>query len=348
MKNESTLSIKHLFGSGILMIISLAVAATLGEVLLRLWGHHGAPDSAISNIYAVDDPVLDWRYLPHSQVVIGKITNSYNSRGFRDVEHSIHRSPGINRIVVLGDSVTEGYGVEVELLFARQLQMGLGSRYEVVNLGMAGLNTPQEIHLFQKEGLQYEPNLVILNVVLNDADFFTTYRGAQKAIAAADQKIGIIDVRVDPKIKKVLKSSALIYFVKERFENLYGLVTGAGGSNYFQDLWSKEENRDKVRSGFNHLHILQEQFSFEVLVVVWPILTEYQSYPFAEIHEWVASEARKNGFHVYDLLPVFSKVNFRDLQVTAEDRIHPNVRGHKLAADSVVGVRDSLKSLRQL
>jgi len=346
MLKDGRISIKHLIGSGVLVVVSLAISAMLGEGFLRLWGYHGAPESMITNMYSVDDPVLDWRYLPHSQVVIDNITNSYNSRGFRDVEHSIQRSPGITRIVVLGDSVTEGYGVKAEFLFVRQLQESLGDKYEVVNLSMAGLNTPQEVHLFQKEGLQYDPSLVILNVVLNDADFFTTYRGAQKAIEKADQKIGMFNLRVDPRIKKALKSSALIYFVKNRVENLYGLMTGAGGSNYYQELWSKETNRDKVRNGFDRLRILREQFAFEVLVVIWPVLTEYQNYPFSEIHEWIAGEARKNRFHVHDLLPVFSKMHFRDLQVAAEDSIHPNARGHKLAADSVVGLRDRLESLR--
>ena len=328
--------------STVLLLISLALSFALGEAMLRLLGYRGVPESLIGNMHVVDDPVLDWRYLPNSEVVIGKITNSYNSRGFRDTEHSIEPSPDVKRLVVLGDSVTEGYGVESEATFARQLQAKLGEKYEVVNLGMAGLNTPQEVHLFEVEGLQYKPRLVILNFVLNDADFYTTFRGAQKAMAQADQTVGLLNVKIDPSLKRLLKSSALIYFVKDRFENLYGLVAGGGASNYYGDLWSNEKNREKVTNGFVKLGVLQQHYRFEVLVAIWPVLADYQHYPFAAIHDWVTSEAEKNGFHVIDLLPVFAKRTFRDLQVAAEDNIHPNAHGHTIAADSVRVVVEEL------
>lgn len=338
---------KHVLASGMLFLASLIFSAILGEGVLRFLGYHGAPQSVISNLYSVEDSVLDWRYIPRSQVTNGKVTNTYNSRGFRDVEHSIQRSPEVTRIVVIGDSVTEGYGVEEESLFARRLQTQLGGRYEVVNMGMAGLNTPQEIHLLEKEGVQYNPALVILNFVLNDADFFTTYRGVQKFLAEKDQNIGLLNLKIDPRVKRLLKSSALIYFLKERFENLHALITGEEGSNYYQELWSNEANRDKVRSGFEQLRALREHFGFETMVVIWPILTDYQDYPFSGIHDWVGIEARKNGFQVLDLLPAFSKMHFRALQVTADDNIHPNALGHKIAAEAVVDIRDRLGALSQ-
>jgi hypothetical protein len=56
----------------------------------------------------VDDPVLNWRFIPNSRFQQGKIVNQYNSMGFRGEDHPIARRPGITRIVVIGDSVTEG------------------------------------------------------------------------------------------------------------------------------------------------------------------------------------------------------------------------------------------------
>lgn len=342
---ETKTSAKGLLATAALLLVSLLVSSLLGEGILRLLGYRGVPESLISNMRFVEDPILDWRYLPNSQVVIGKITNQYNSRGFRDVEHNIDHTTDMKRLVVIGDSVTEGYGVESDAMFVRQLQAKLGARYDVINLGMAGLNTPQEVHLFEIEGLQYKPHLVILNFVLNDADFFTTFRGAQRAMAEADQTIGLLNMRVDPRLKRLLKSSALIYFLKDRVENIYGLATGRAGQNYYGDLWSKEESREKIRSGFARLSQLKESYGFEVLVVVWPVLIDYQKYPFISIHHWIGEEARKNRFLVIDLLPEFSKFNYRDLQVTAEDNIHPNAIGHKIAADIVVKLNDHFKSL---
>lgn len=325
-----------MMATGFLFIAALFLSAVLGEAMLRLMGYRGVPESVISNMYPVDDPVLDWRYRPHSQVVIGKVVNSYNSRGYRDIEHSLEPRPGIRRVVVIGDSVTEGYGVEADSVFSARLREGLGKGFEVINLGMAGLNTPQEVHLLGKEGLQYRPDIVILNFVLNDADFFTTYRGAQRAIGAADQKIGMFNWTISPKAKRMLKSSALIYFIKERIENLQGWFAGESPANYYRDLWNIKTSRDKVKNGIEELYVMKNEYKFEIIVVIWPVLTDYSSYPFKDIHDWVETAAREKQFNVIDLLPVFASYDFRSLQVAAEDNVHPNVLGHKLAAEAVV------------
>jgi len=43
--------------------MSVLLCAATAEVILRLLGHHGAPQSAIGQTYPVDDPILDWRGL---------------------------------------------------------------------------------------------------------------------------------------------------------------------------------------------------------------------------------------------------------------------------------------------
>ncbi|WP_370693644.1 SGNH/GDSL hydrolase family protein [Nitrospira tepida] len=148
------------------------MSAIVGEVLLRSLGYAGAPESQIGNIRQVNDPILNWRFIPNSRVQDGKIVLAYNSAGFRDREHARQKQPGVRRVIVLGDSVTEGAGVESEAMFSSRLQDLLGSQYEVINLGMSGLNTPQEVHVLEVEGLGYDPDLVIVNFVLNDCDFF--------------------------------------------------------------------------------------------------------------------------------------------------------------------------------
>ena len=59
--------IRPAVGSLLLVAVSIRVSLALTEVALRLLGHHGEPISRISNIYLVDDPLLDWRYVPNSE-----------------------------------------------------------------------------------------------------------------------------------------------------------------------------------------------------------------------------------------------------------------------------------------
>jgi lysophospholipase L1-like esterase len=320
-------------GSLLLLGVSLCLSIICAEMILRLLGHYGEPVSFISNSRLVDDPILDWRYLRNSELRIGGVVYQYNRSGFRDVDHEVKKLPGVRRIVVLGDSVTEGYGVAWKYVFAHRLQSELGDHFEVINIAMGGLNTPQEVHLFEQEGLPYRPDLVVMNFVLNDADFFTKFGAARRYQMEKDAHIGLLlNMPVHPWVKRFLKSSALVYFVKGSVENLKGRLLGVEDSDYYSRLWGKPENRRKITAGFHKLAELQRKGRFEVLVLIWPLLTEFKHYRFELIHQWVTDEAINAGLKVFDLLPEFTKLSYRELQVTAEDNVHPNALGHEVGA----------------
>ena len=318
----------------LLLLASLSLSAFMGELTLRFLGYRGAPESIMTNVRLVDDPIINWRYVPGSHVQNGRVINAYNSAGFRDIEHKISKPPGITRVVVLGDSLSEGYGVEWKYVFANFLQAELGRNHEVLNLAMGGLNTPQEIHLLAREGLRYQPDLVILNFVLNDCDFFTEYHAAQRYRAKKDSKIDLLNIEVNPELKQYLKSSALIYFVKERLEDVMGRITGHEETNYYQRIWASEDNRQKIVAGFNKLQSLQKQNGFQAIVIIWPLLVKYSDYGFQPVHEWVIEQANLRGFSSIDLIDRFAKFSYRDLQISAEDSVHPNALGHKLGVEA--------------
>jgi lysophospholipase L1-like esterase len=328
---------RNLVFSVILLIVSLLFSLIVAEMGLRLLGYAGAPESLIGNIRHVDDPILNWRFVPNSTVQDGNVVSHYNSAGFHDREHATAKPVGMTRIVVVGDSVTEGGGISEEQLFVNYVQALLGSGYEVINLAMSGLNTPQEIHLLEVEGLKYEPDVVVLNFVLNDCDFFTELHAVERFQNQKNSKIGLFgDLAIDPRFKQFLKSSALIYFVKGRVEHLLGLISGKGEKNYYTALWDNPQCRKRILPAFDSLQRLQQQHGFAVHVLIWPLLLNYEHYEFTFIHEWVTQMAEQRGFKVLDLLPVYSPKWYRDLQITAEDNIHPNGVGHRLSAQAYV------------
>jgi lysophospholipase L1-like esterase len=322
----------------LLLAASLALTFGVGEVLVRALGYHGAPESVITNAYRVDDSVLDWRYVPNSEVKAGRVVYRYNAAGYRDGDHAVEKPAAVKRIVVVGDSVSEGYGVEWPEVFASALQSRLGSAWEVINLAAGGLNTRQEVHLFERDGRRYAPDRVIVNFVLNDADFDSKLQGAQRYIREKDARIGLINLPVDPTLKRWLKSSALVYLVKERLEFVKARVVGADEADHFSRVWAQEANREKVRTALGRLAAVRDEDRFDVVLVIWPVLTDFQRYRFQAIHDWVAGEARRVGFSVVDLLPAFSRLRYETLQVAAEDNVHPNARGHALAVQAVAPI----------
>jgi lysophospholipase L1-like esterase len=326
--------IRPALGAVILLGVSIGVALVVAEVGLRLIGYRGEPISRISNIYPVDDPVLDWRYVPNSEVRSGQVVYRYNAAGFRDMDHSVEKPSGVERILVLGDSVTEGYGVEWADVFARVLQSRLGQRHEVINIAAGGLNTPQEIHLLERVGAQYRPDLVVVNFVMNDVDFYTRYGAAQRAAEEGDSRIASLNIRIPPQVKRLLKSSAAIYLAKERVQSLRETLFGGDRGGYYDMLWASDQNRRKVTDGFAKLAELRRRHRFDVLVIIWPLITDYRSYRFDSIHAWVAGEATKMNFSVIDLFAPFSSRPYRTLQVSAEDSVHPNALGHRLGVEA--------------
>ncbi|MCA8949249.1 MAG: SGNH/GDSL hydrolase family protein [Planctomycetes bacterium] len=115
-----------------------------------------------------------YRHKPSLDIDIGSYRLQTNALGFRGPEISKQKPPGTFRILVLGDSVSYGTGVNDEVTFLRRWEQTLnesGDRhFEVVNTGHPMYDTSQELALFRDEGLALDPDLVLLVYVVNDIE----------------------------------------------------------------------------------------------------------------------------------------------------------------------------------
>ena len=97
-----------------------------------------------------------------------------NSHGMRSPEVPLKKPAGTFRIAVLGDSYTFGWGVEQEKVFTRWMETELaksaprGTQVEVLNFGVPGYATFQEVAAFLEKGVQFEPDAVLVYVISND------------------------------------------------------------------------------------------------------------------------------------------------------------------------------------
>lgn len=104
--------------------------------------------------------------------VVGVETRQFvriNSHGFRDQERSYEKPEDTVRIAVLGNSWTEALQVPQEKIYTAVLQQRLmqdacfpGKRVEVLNFGVAGYSTAQELLTLQQEVWKYHPDIVLL------------------------------------------------------------------------------------------------------------------------------------------------------------------------------------------
>jgi hypothetical protein len=101
-------------------------------------------------------------YLVHLQI---------NSHGLRGPEIPWARPAGVARVLLLGDSFTEGFCVAEEDTVRARLESQLRELVgplQVVNGGTTGYSTDQELLFYLEQGRRYEPDVVVLLVYYND------------------------------------------------------------------------------------------------------------------------------------------------------------------------------------
>jgi hypothetical protein len=93
----------------------------------------------------------------------------FNSQGFNDVEHTVSRPGGITRrILAIGDSFTVGV-VPQRLNYVSLLRLALGAdTTEVINMGVAATEPRDYLAILAREGLKYEPDLVLVSVFVGN------------------------------------------------------------------------------------------------------------------------------------------------------------------------------------
>lgn len=123
----------------------------------------------------INDPYIGYRHVPGGVFDYKKedfsVRVRFNSLGFHDREHNVTKPPGMFRVVVLGDSFMDALQVDYEDTFAHRLEQELrrlNVSAEVINLGMRGFQTQQELLTLERYGSQFQPDLVLLAFFVND------------------------------------------------------------------------------------------------------------------------------------------------------------------------------------
>lgn len=94
-----------------------------------------------------------------------------NSLGFRGLEITVQKPPGVFRIAALGDSITDGFFVDNNATFPYLLEQDLqrqGWRVQVLNAAHGGGTINLQFAMLQDHVLALDPDLVVLTWTPND------------------------------------------------------------------------------------------------------------------------------------------------------------------------------------
>lgn len=349
-----------------LALLSLGTGLLIAEVALRVSAasanasaldrgrdYAAAPSSdpgaGLANIIRVsDNPRLIYELQPSLAGRTFRDTRvSTDERGFRVSPPVPEDERHLTTIVMLGDSILFGHGVEDDQTFAWRLQEELARlaparRWRVVNTGVPGYNTTMEVETLSRKVLDLAPDLVVLNVVGNDyAPPYFVRREVDPWRLDRSFLLEAVRSRLDPKRAGWSSAGAGLF---EDGRSWYD--RDAEGRPEVPEAYSEVFGPEAFRAALDELLALSRQHDFRLLAFttyewdkVGEMLAEIRSrgiphstlMPTLERH---LREERGTGFTVYDYS--------RSSLVVSRSNKHPSPLQHELAA------RQLLRDLHRL
>ncbi len=303
-------------------------------------------DMSKQRYFLSQNPLILFELTPHSFARTDSI--SVNSDGLVDYEYSVKKSANTTRIIVIGDSITEGIGVKFNETYAKVLERTLNEnssrKYEVINFGLSRYSVIQDLEVLKAKAMKYNPDIIILGYFLNDplfedplVDYLkrkTNYETDEKMLelTGAPQKC-----RTSLFISRLSEKSSFIRLTLHHERDI-------GNIWFYKEVHDDICTWKNVEYSFAELSSISKENSIPVIMLIFPLLENFENYPLRAVHEKVALEAEKNSITTIDLLPLFeqyagSKNVFpkaKSLVAEEGDNIHPNKEGHLIAAQSLL------------
>jgi lysophospholipase L1-like esterase len=351
---------RAIVGSLALSIASLILALAAAELYLRATAAHIAPQGGGVTAFVDNDAnqlivygPRGRRLKPDAHVVIRNhflsgrdIRVDTNSHGFRDVELAQPKPADELRILVLGDSITWGMGLQVDEMFVERAEQRLRATMpttdvQMINAGVVDIGLNEELDILEEQGLAVEPDVVVLAFYVNDSrppwgfPEELGHRGwLRRRFLLADM------IYRHLKLQRLLDTHGIHREIwvdgHERFDwrssrseflELAALARYDWGAAWQPGSWAV------IRAGLSRLQALSQRHRFEVAVVAFPVAHQvYARFVEDTPQQTLRAEAAALGFPYLDLLPVLRATSQHTLFF---DQCHPTATGSAIIGEAI-------------
>ena len=310
--------------------------------------------------YVEPDPLIGYRYIPRTHLSLprpggGRYDFVVNSAGIRsDREFTFAKPSNTTRIIVLGDSMAAGQFVSNNQRFSELLERSHHG-VEVINLGLEGSGTDQQVLLYEHTGLRFEHDIVLLLPFLQNIR-----RNLAKAREAIDPKTGATVLRSKPRF--TLDGDRLVLHPPSTEDvtahstdappstalRLKGAISRLPGADALKRVgyavmpWEPfPEYRDAQSEGWRLMsrlvHHLKELAGSRPVVVAPVFYSNYVRYRMATNYwDRFASLASTQGLYPIDVLPHFKALGAEAVRCFQDPYdMHFSADGHLVLADAV-------------
>lgn len=213
---------RNIFGNMALLFASIIAFLILLEAFVRIFGI--APEyGSVKGLYQKDE-LLDFRMAPNFSGTFTrqefKTEITTNSYGLRDYEYT-GKKPNDFNILALGDSFVWGaYGTSINQTFVKILESKLNENsstmnYRLINAGVPGYGTDQQLLYLKADGNKFKPDLVLLNFFVGN-DFFDNAQAGELTVKDGALVTNKAEIKKTEKIRNFLLLNSHSYRIIER------------------------------------------------------------------------------------------------------------------------------------
>ena len=170
-----------------IFVAAIILALLIGEAMIRVINTTGKNYDIEMWKYGKylkkksDNPDMGIEHVPSKSMKLQNTFVKINSLGFRDREYTIPKPANVYRVLVLGSSITFGWGVDEDKTYVRQIEKQLEGKtgdhkIELINAAVGNYNTVREVASFFEKCLVLEPDMVILSFFINDPEILTVQK----------------------------------------------------------------------------------------------------------------------------------------------------------------------------
>ena len=321
--------IKTSIQNTVLFMVSIVSFFIISELCFRFY-------TSFTNIYDIEmykyakelkmkSEITDLlhEHKPNSEKELMDVSISINNIGLRHNNELENKKVNEKRIVVLGSSITMGWGVPYDSIFTTLLNDRLNedrleNYYQIFNLGVGNYNTYLQDILFKNKVDKLKPDKVILHYFINDAE--------------------IIEHK---KYNFFINNSLLIAFLSVRIKQFF-ISQDTKYSNigeYYLDIYSENnEGWMQAKKSILNMKNLCKRKGLDFLCLLQPDLHDlgYQSDQY-KCHLLIQDFLENKNIKYYDLFDDFhNKYNLNSYELWIQkDDPHPNQKGHQLMYESL-------------
>jgi hypothetical protein len=260
-----------------------------------------------------------------------------NSQGLRGDEVTQQKPAGTYRILGIGDSFAFGEGVKDEDTFLHRLQVrlntnGSGPRYQVLNAGVQGYNTRDEVINLEYRWASFQPDLVIIVFYINDAYRDTTILNRGQELGIYDMPTGLAKCSY---LWDIAQHRYRSYHAAKEVENFYQMQYFSDPKTFFDSPGTFRVDWPVCAASLERATQIAQKHKFRLGLVMFPELYKLKhGYPFERIHQLVGETCGRLNIPFLDLLDTFRGRGPESLWVHPSNH-HPNEIAHALAETAI-------------